>query len=244
VSRDGGTDRDEVLRTEREGRDAVDGELEPGTGPGAGRQRLLVAGTVLVLAALVALVLVLGTRGGEEPDVDAAAQPTPTSSPRDEPSLDGPEIPAPPVESDPAGQPVAADERPPNLPAVALDAPAATGDGVTGSLVSITAIDGTGVGRGNVAGPALRVTVRLTNGTAEAVPLDGVAVELTHGADDVPASPLNDPSRSPFGGTLEPGATAEAVYVFGIPADDRQDVSVAVGYRAGAPFMVFSGATA
>ncbi|MGY1751796.1 hypothetical protein [Blastococcus sp. SYSU D01042] len=225
------------------------GELEPGTGPGtgggAGRRRLLIAGTALALAALVALVLVLGTRGGgEDGGTEAAVEPTQTAAPSDEPTIEGPAIPPPPVASGPAGQSVAADERPPNLPAVALDAPAATGDGVTGSLVSITAIDGSGVGRGNVAGPALRVTVRLTNGTDEAVPLEGVAVELTHGTDAVPASPLDDPSASPFGGTLDAGATAEAVYVFSVPADDRRDVSVAVGYRPGAPFMVFRGPTA
>ncbi len=231
---------------ERQGGDAVDGELEPGTHPdvrgGAGRRRLLVAATAAVLTAAVALVLVFTTRD-EDPDGVAAAEPTPTqtSAPRDEPTLEGPAIPAPPVESDPAGQPGAADERPRSLLAVALDAPAETGDGVTGSLVSIEAIDGTGVGRGNVAGPALRVTIRLTNGTDESVPLGGVTVELDHGTDAVPASPLDDPSRSPFGGTLEPGAEAEGVYVFRVPADDRRLVTVSVGYRAGAPFMVFSG---
>lgn len=224
----------------------MDGELRPGTDGGASRRRLLVAGAALALAALVALVLVLTTRDGDGDDAGgtAAAEPAQTSAPRDEPTIEGPDIPAPPVESDPAGEPVAADERPRNLPAVALDAPAETGDGVTGSLVSVEAIDGSGVGRGNVAGPALRVTVKLTNGTDEAVGLDGVAVELTHGTDAVPASPLEDPSRSPFSGTLEPGASAEGVYVFRVPADDRSVVSVAVGYRAGAPFMVFTGATA
>lgn len=246
MNRDRGTGRDEALRTGREGGDAVDGEREPGTGAGASRRRLLVAGTALALAALVALVVVLTTRGGDGDDGGGAAtaEPAQTSAPRGEPTLDGPDIPAPPVESDAAGETVPADERPPYLPAVALDAPAATGDGISGSLVEIAAIDGSGVGRGNVAGPALRVTVRLTNGTDEAVPLDGVAVELTHGTGAVPASPLDDPSRSPFGGTLEPGDSAEAVYVFRVPADDRQVVSVAVGYEAGAPFMVFTGATA
>ncbi|SOC47169.1 hypothetical protein SAMN05660748_0659 [Blastococcus aggregatus] len=216
---DGGTERDTALL-------------------GTPRRRLLLAAAALVAAALVALVLVL--TGGDD-DAGSRAAAAPTAAPDDEPSLDGPEIPAPPVESAPAGQTAPTDERPPNLPAVALDAPAETGDGVTGSLVSVEAIDGTGVGRGNIAGPALRVTVRLTNGTAEAVPLDGVAVELTHGSDAVPASPLDDPSRAPFGGSLEPGASAQGVYVFSVPADDRRIVSVSVGYRAGAPFLVFSG---
>lgn len=227
----------------------MDGGPETGreAGPrgGARRRPLLIAAAVLLLGAAVALVLVFTTRG-EDRDGGAAAEPTPaqTSAPRDEPTLDGPVIPAPPVESAPAGQTVSAEERPRDLPAVALDAPAEAGDGITGSLVSIEAIEGTGVGRGNIAGPALRVTVRLTNGTDRSVPLDNVAVELTHGTDAIPTSPLDDPSRAPFGGELEPGAAAEGVYVFRVPADDRGIVSVSVGYRAGAPFMVFSGATA
>lgn len=137
--------------------------------------------------------------------------------------------------------PVVVDELPPSLPPADLDEPAAVGDGMSGSIESVEAIEGTGTGPGNIAGPALRITVRLENGTAGPVPLDGVAVSLTHGADQVPASPLEDPSQAPFAGSLAVGESAEGVYVFTVPAETRDVVTVSVGYRAGAPFLVFTG---
>jgi hypothetical protein len=125
---------------------------------------------------------------------------------------------------------------------VPLDQPAAVGDGVTARVVSLDAVDATGVGPGNVTGPALRVTVALTNGTADALPLGGVAVDLASGPELVPASPVNDPSAAPFSGTVAAGGTAQGVYVFSIAAADRADVTLSVGYEAGAPVLVFTGA--
>jgi hypothetical protein len=108
-------------------------------------------------------------------------------------------------------------------------------------VVSVEAIQGTASGPGNIAGPALRVTVRLTDGRSSAVSLDGVVVNLTYGQDATPASPLDDPSGSPFSGTLAPGASGVGVYVFTVPADQRQVVTVSVGWEAAAPVMVFTG---
>jgi hypothetical protein len=127
------------------------------------------------------------------------------------------------------------------LPPVGLDEPASSGDGVRAEVRSVVAIDGSGSGPGNISGPALRVTLELTNGTVSPVALDFMSVGLAHGSDRTPASPLNDPSAAPFTGTLEPGATGEGVYVFSVPEEDRELVTVSVGYRAGAPFMVFTG---
>src|SRR3712207_8997076 len=61
----------------------------------------------------------------------------------------------------------------------------------------------------SIAGPALRVTVRVENGTAEPVALGGVAVNLAYGPDRTPASPLDDSSRRPFATMVEPGQSAE-----------------------------------
>jgi hypothetical protein len=69
-----------------------------------------------------------------------------------------------------------------------------------------------------------------------------VSVSLTSGPDGTPASPLDDPSRAPFAGTVDPGEDAEGVYVFTVPEGDRDVVTLTVGYRAGAPFLVFTGA--
>jgi hypothetical protein len=191
------------------------------------------------LAALVALAVVIGTRGGDD-DAEAAAGSTaaPTSG-----AVQETVAPLPPTPT-PTGPTEDVDEAPPALPEVPLDAPAAVGNGIVATIASVEAIDGTAVGPGNIAGPALRVTVRIENGTAEAVSLDGVAVNLASGTDRTPASPLDDPSRVPFTGMVDPGATAEGVYVFSVPTDARDLITVEVGYQAGAPLLLFTGPAA
>ncbi|SHN70786.1 hypothetical protein SAMN05660350_01783 [Geodermatophilus obscurus] len=221
----------------------------PGRTPREARhRRLLAAGAVtLGAAALLAVALVAG-RGGTEPagsgppaaiaspEATGTAEPTATAGP----SASVPPAPAP--TGDPAvltGDPA---ELPPGLPAVALDGTAAVGDGVTGTVESLEATEGTATGPGNVAGPAVRVTVRLANGTAEPVSFDGAVVTLAHGAEQVPASPLDDPSARPFSGVVDPGDSAVGVYVFTVGQDARGAVTVSVGYRPGAPYLVFTGA--
>ena len=135
-----------------------------------------------------------------------------------------------------------ADELAPSLEPVAFDGTASGEDGLRAEVVSLEAIQGSGKGVGSVAGPALRATVRLTGPASGPVALDFVSVTMTHGTDPVPASPLDDPSAAPFTGTLAPGGTAEATYVFGVPEDARELVTLTVGYRADAPYLVFSGA--
>ncbi|MGY1738731.1 hypothetical protein [Geodermatophilus sp. SYSU D00684] len=217
-------------------------------GAARSRRRLLLGAGGAVLVALVALALVL-TGGGGDDGTATAATPgatttaTATATPA-APTTAAPEetVAPPPATPTPTGPTEDVDEPPPSLPEVPLDAPAAVGNGIVATIGSIEAIDGTGVGPGNIAGPALRVTVRIENGTADAVSLDGVAVNLSHGPERTPASPLEDPSHVPFVGTVEPGETGEGVYVFSVPADARDSVTVEVGYQAGAPLLLLTGA--
>jgi len=222
--------------------------------PAASRRREVlggVAAALVVLAVVVAGLLLRGSGdgggGGGGGDVAAAGTAAAAPAPPVAPSAGPPPPaaqPAPgpaPGTTGPAALPADVDELPPSLPPVGLDDAAPAGDGVTGSLTSIEAVQGAGRGAGNIAGPALRVTVRLVNGTADPVALDGVAVDLTTGAGSTPAPPVDDPSSAPFTGTLEPGGTAEGVYVFTVPEDARDRVTVSVGYVPGAPYMVFAG---
>ncbi|MCF6509013.1 hypothetical protein E9549_16595 [Blastococcus sp. MG754426] len=216
-------------------------EVRERTAPAPARSRpwQVVAGAAL-LVALAALVAILLTRGGGGGGAAAADEPAAaqTSAAADETIA-----PLPPTPT-PTGPTEDVDEPPPSLPEVALDAPAAVGNGVVATVASVEAIEGTGVGPGNIAGPALRVTVRIENGTPEAVSLDGVAVNLAYGDDRTPASPLDDPSRRPFTGMVEPGGSGEGVYVFSVPTDVRELVTVEVGYQAGAPLLLFTGSAA
>jgi hypothetical protein len=218
---------------------------------GPARRRWLVGTVVLVLVAAV-LALAIGLRGGNDPA--AAEDTTGTASPSTAPSTasstdaatDGSTGPAAtgteaPNTGPAVGPTEGGDAAPPALPAVALDAPAPVGNGVVATLPAIEAIEGEAKGPGNVNGPALRVTVRIENGTDQPIPLDGVATNLYHGADATPAAPLDDASEQPFTGTLAAGEQAQAVYVFTVPADDRSSVTVEVGYEAGAPLLLFTG---
>jgi hypothetical protein len=200
-------------------------------------QRMLVRGAAVAVA-LVVLVLIgalaFGDRTSDTP-VGGGSSTRTSVAPSVTPSA------APPVTPETAEATPGADGQPPELPAVALDGRAEAGNGVVARLASIEEIQGTGTGPGNIAGPALRVTVRLDNGTAEVMALDSVAVNVYYGAERTPASPLDDPSSAPFQGSLAPGKSADGVYVVRVPEGARRNVTVEVGYQAGAPLLIFSG---
>lgn len=214
------------------------------------RRRVWLGAAVAVVAVVLTVVSLLLSGADDDRTPSAAAGETTASETTASTTTAPPVVPAPTAPTpaptpettpEPTGPTGDVDDPPPSRPAVALDAAAEAGDGVSASLVSLDAIEGTATGPGNIAGPALRITVRIENGTDEPVSLDGVVVDLASGRDLVPASPLDDPSAAPFAGTVAPGEHADGVYVFTIPEEDRGSVTVSVGYRAGAPFMVFTG---
>jgi hypothetical protein len=199
-------------------------------------RRLLVlvgAGVVVVLAALA---LLLTTRDGGSDDAAATQTTVPGDPVSSEPAPTNPPTP------EPSGPTAEATDLPPALSAVGLTDEAAVGDGVTGRLVSIEAVQGDGEGVGNIDGPSLLVTVELTNGTDAPVSFDAVAAEAYTGADLTPATLLDDPQGNPLRGTVDPGESITGSYVFYVPESDRGDVTIQVGYQAGAPYLVWRGA--
>jgi hypothetical protein len=215
-------------------------------GPGPTRRRLVLAAVaVVVVAALIALALVLTDDGTASPATGdgapaAATSADPTTTPDPTVAADT-GVPPAPITPEPTGPTEDVDAPPPSLPEVPLESPAAVGNGIVATLPSIEAVQGEATGPGNVNGPALRVTVRIENGTDEDVSLAGVATNLYTGTDRAPASPLDDASQRPFAGTVAAGGSAEGVYVFSVPADARDSVTVEVGYEAGAPLLLFTG---
>lgn len=199
------------------------------------RRRWVLWGAVLLGAAIAVgvgvSVLASDAPPGEAapstvPDPDPTSGPSPTETPVLPPSsTDAPTAPVPETTS----------------PPVALDETASFGTGVTARLTAVESVDGEASGVGEVAGPAVRVTVELHNGTSEALALNKVIVDVFAGADLAPGEPLSGPGIRWFEGTLEPGGDATGVYVFGVPADRRDQVQVKVSYDPLAPTVLFEG---
>lgn len=130
----------------------------------------------------------------------------------------------------------------PTRKAVPLDDEAEFGDGVTAELTSIKAIEAEAKGIGEIAGPALKLTITLTNGTDKSIPLDYVVVNTLYGKDKLPATAIyGDPDADPFRGTLKPGKSAKGVYIFSVPEDERDKVRITVSHESLSPIVVFTG---
>ena len=127
------------------------------------------------------------------------------------------------------------------LPPVAIDEPADAGTGMTFRLERLEAVQGEATGPGEIAGPAVRVTVVAVNDSDAPVLLDGTVVDLIYGEARTSAAPLSGPGAVRFTGSIEPGATATGVYVFDVPADQRAEVSVVISYLASVSPVVFTG---
>jgi hypothetical protein len=204
-----------------------------------GRRRWLLLGAVLLGAAVAVGVGVLVSTSDTPPGVaapstvlgpDATSGPSPTETPvlppsSTDPPTDAPTVPAPET----------------TLSPVPLDGTASFGTGVTARLTAVESVAGEASGPGEVAGPAVRVTVELHNGTNEALALNEMIVDVFAGTELAPGEPLSGPGVQWFDGTLEPGGDATGVYVFGVPADRRDQVRVRVSYDPLAPTVLFEG---
>lgn len=224
----------------RKGHHGVTGKLL--AAPSVLRHRVgLAAGGALLVAALVALALIVGGDDDNASSASTGATAVSRAPSPEEATGGGATHSAPAPGPGQTAQTEDAYFSPTALPGVGLDAAAAVGNGIVATVPEIVAIESTATGPGNVAGPALRVTVRIANGTGEPVALDGVIVNMAYGPEITPASPLDDPSQRPFAGTVAPGDAAEGIYVFSVPEDRRDSVTVEVGYQPGAPLLIFTG---
>ena len=183
-----------------------------------------------------------------DPGAGAPADPlvtgTPTPPPTAADSSNGPTQPpvstAGPIE--PAGN---IDQMVPEVPvttapAVALTDTADFGGQVSARISQVSAIQASATLPGEIAGPAVAVTVEITNGSSAAIGLDTVTVTLAD-AGGTPATTISSDPAAPLQGALEPGAAKSGTYVFTVPADQRNPVMVTVNYSTGAPTLVFTG---
>lgn len=128
-------------------------------------------------------------------------------------------------------------------PPVALTDAADFGDQVSARISQVAAVQATATLPGEVSGPAVAVTVEITNSSARTIGLDSVTVTVTDAAGN-PASSISADPSAPLSGVLAAGASASGTYVVTVPADQRNPVTVTVAYSSGAPTLVFTGQVA
>jgi hypothetical protein len=214
---------------------------------GSGSHRIGLMWVVFVAAVIIAVVTVVAisvASAGNQ--AEPSASPTATagspgagssrSAAPGKPSAMGTNTPAPAVPA--PGEPpiVAADPIP-------IEATAQPDPGVSVSVGGFEAVQGEAQFAGDVAGPAIRFKVSVTNGTAATVSLATTLVNVFYGAGQSPASELQKPGAVPLPAEVAPGATATGTVVFTVPEDERDDVLITVDYRVGDPVIAFRGAT-
>lgn len=184
---------------------------------------------------------------GPEPQADddgpSSNPPTPGPTQTVQPGTGGadasaPGEPVPPIAPD-AG--LAAQELPVAEP-VAITGGASSSDGVSIEVTQMEAVDGEALGIGEIAGPAVRFTVSVTNGGNGTLDLGGVVVTVEAGDEALPCTELSGPNAIPFPASVDAGQTATGSFVFRIPAEDRNNVSVFLSYSVDAPVAAFAGA--
>jgi hypothetical protein len=125
---------------------------------------------------------------------------------------------------------------------VALDETADFGTGLTVRLVDVEAVKGKAEGPGQIAGPALRVTLQARNESGKKVSLEGSVVDLSYGEGQTPGMRLRGPGTVEFPASVKSGGTAKGAYVFAVPEDQRYLIKVSMSYVASEPTVVFMGA--
>lgn len=202
----------------------------------------LIVGVLLVVAAIVALALSVsdgvddsgsGSAPAGDTEAGATAGPGTTSGPT--PSGRGSKAPKGSLSRVPV------DEVTPEPP-IALTETAAFGTKVSLRIVKVEKVKGIARGPGEIAGPALRLTLDLTNDSDDTLALEPMVVAVESGAKQTPAPSLTGPGSKPFAGELAPGRSATGTYVYAVPVADRGRVEVTVSSTDTEPVVVFRGA--
>lgn len=123
---------------------------------------------------------------------------------------------------------------------VDLNSTARFDSGVTVRLKSVTSTTAKAVLPGEISGPAVRVTVELTNSTASSLNLDNVAVELIT-MSGTPAGLITSPDAVPFKGSAASGTASTGTYVFSVDPAKRDSARLSIKYSANTPTAIFTG---
>lgn len=208
----------------------------------AGRRKIWIAVACVAVAVLVAVGVLYGvsSQSGSSPSTGGSSAPSPTSPSASSTPGETAETPDPAQAEGTTALPSA--ERVTLAPAP-IDQAVEPTDTVAVAIPSIEAVQGEAVAPGEVSGPALRITVRVTNNGAASLPLSSAVVNLYLGTEQLGANPVSQPSGQPFPAELGPGASADGIFVFEAAEDQRSLTRIEVDLDLATPIVIFEGAT-
>lgn len=220
-------------------------------------RRAWIAAAVAALVVALLIFLVLYQRSSPTatpaPGETASASDAPATSPAGSSSPSGSASRTPAPQPSDSTSKAASPTAPPSGPAtvvptqatktttVPLDKKGTLGGGVVASVSKVESVKGVAKGPGEVAGPAVRVTVSVHNGSSKPISMNLALVNLYYGKDKTPASPLSGPKVSPLSAPIAPGKTDSGRYVFSVPSNERDLLSVEFSYTTEAPTVIFKG---
>lgn len=205
-----------------------------------GARRWWFIGVAAVVVVALIWAIAAGAFGGGVPGPTPTPAPTssttPTAgqatSPVPEPSLASPTA---------TGTPTVEPTRKPTVVKTGLGDEAEASPGVTASVVSVEAVSGDARGPGEVAGPALRVTIDVKNGTGKSIRTELGLINVYSGKDRNPAGLLSGPGAKPFPDQIPAGGSGTGTSVFNVPLDDRDLIEVEFSYSTDAAVVIFKG---
>lgn len=222
--------------------------------PHPARRRTVLVVAVLVLVAAVVTIIALVNGSGPTP----SAAPTPTvgrttptsTSPATSTAstaTTAPALPATPTSGAPTTQPSdKATTDPTSQPTKTAMISKPTSVPITtelkASVEKMEAVKGTADGPGEVGGPSVRFTIKITNTTGKTYSLSNTVVNAYYGSAQSPAIPLRSPGGTNFPTSVKDGGSAAGVYLFNIPKASRGNVRVTLDTDVQNPVIAFDGA--
>jgi len=215
------------------------GVAEESSEPGGARKWWFVGAAAVVVVALVWAIAAgafSGRTAGADPTPSVTPSVTPSSGPVTTP-VPEPSLPSPTATGTPTVEPT----RKATSVKTGLDDEAQTSPGVTASVVGVEAVSGEARGPGEVAGPALRVTINLKNGSDKAIRTELGLINLYYGKDRRPAGLLSGPGAAPFPEQIPAGGSGTGTSVFNVPTADRGTIEIEFSYSTDATVVIFKG---
>jgi hypothetical protein len=205
---------------------------------------IAVGAAVAILAVLVAVLIIRGTgRGGTasgQPSYAGSAPPTASGNqPSPEATTPVPSVSIPKPTA--TGSPTVVPTHSTTTTSAPMGDKVVLADGVEVEVSDVKSVKGEAQGPGEIAGPAVRVTLDVRNKSDKDVSMSMAVVNLYYGSDKTPASTLSGPGLDPLPAAVAAGSSATGSYVFSVPENDRNQVVVEFSYSTESPTVLFSG---